>query len=649
MHNLQTAFHTHALALGRGLVLAGMAAGLLCLGCPDPWATNPDDDDTTADDDSAGDDDTVDLCGDPADAEEGPLDDTCTSTYPYVEFDPQMEVMWQWANPADEPDHFQVLSTPVVINLTDDNNDGAIDDDDIPDVVFLGMANEQWSSDGLLRVVSGEDGSELWYDTSGYELPSGLCPAAGEIDPGSPGPEIVAKTVDDEIICYSAAGDVLWVTPTTETQSSGALSIHDMDHDGEPEIIYGRLILGWDGTIHGIGEYGWGRIHSAYPLSYAVDLDGDGELEVVVGNAAYRKDGSALFYNGLDDGTTAVGDFDLDGDPEVVVSGGGEIRLQDHQGNVVWGPVTTMGGASNGAPPTVADFDGDGFPEIGIADQYYYQLYDTDGSLLWYHETVETSSGFTGSSVFDFNGDGTAEVVYADESYLYIFEGPTGTTLFEEEQHSSRTNIEYPVIVDVDNDGNADIVLGSNVVFEETGWDGVTALTGINETGWWPTRPVWNQHAYFGTNVEDDGTIPQIQLDPWEVHNSFRQAKPATGWDGYPVADLIPVEAALCDTDCPDELSVRLRVHNAGAEAVNAGTAVSIWNAPETQMLAIDWLPEGVEAGWTSATLEIPLDPVVGSVGDMVVHVDWSSTAEGAHTECDEDNNSVVVQPADCD
>ena len=637
--------------LAHGILIAAVLVGVLGLGCQDPWETEPDDDDTTGDDDTVDDDDSAAAgpCGDPDAAEEGPPDDSCTSSYPYAEFDPQMEMIWQWSNPVDEPDHFQVLSTPVVINLTDDNNDGFINDDDVPDVVFLGMANEQWSSDGLLRVVSGDDGSELWYDTSGYELPSGLCPAAGEIDPGSPGPEIVAMTVDNEIICYSAAGDVLWVTPTTETQSSGALSIHDMDHDGEPEIIYGRVILGWDGTIHGMGEYGWGRVHAGYPLSYAVDLDGDGLLEVVVGNAAYHKDGSALFYNGLDDGTTAVGDFDLDGDPEVVVSGGGEIRLQDHQGNVVWGPITTMGGASNGAPPTVADFDGDGYPEIGIADQYYYQLYDTDGSLMWFHETVETSSGFTGSSVFDFNGDGTAEVVYADEEYLYIFEGPTGTTLFEEGEHSSRTNIEYPVIVDVDNDGNADIVLGSNVVFEETGWDGVTALTGINETGWWATRPVWNQHAFFGTNVEDDGTIPQIQINPWEEHNSFRQAKPATGWDGYPVADLMPVQTELCDAECPDELSIRLRVYNGGALGVSAGTAVSVWNAPETELLAIDWLPDAVEAGWTSATLEIPLDPAVGSFGDMVVHVDWSSLSEGSHTECDEDNNSVLVAAAECE
>jgi len=629
-------------------LLALLVAIVLALPRCTEWESGPGDDDTAPPDDDAADDDTSLGCGDAVDAEAGAPDDTCTSTEPYEQFDPQMEMIWQWADPVDEPEHYQVLSIPVVIDLTDDNGDGVIGSGDVPDVVFFGMAETCHNCDGLLRVASGDDGHEHWYDATLTEMPSGAAPAAGELVASSPGPEIVVKSVDHDIICYSAAGEQLWSTGISETKSKGAISLHDMDHDGEPEVIYGRVILGADGTHHGTGEYGYGKSASAMPISYAVDLDGDTILEVVVGNAAYHKDGSALWTNGEDDGTTAVGDFDLDGDAEIVVSGGGALRLQDHQGAVIWGPVDTLGDSSNGAPPTVADFDGDGLPEIGVADKYYYQVYDGDGSLLWSHETAETSSGITGSTVFDFNGDGTAEVVYGDEETFFIFEGPTGAILFQEPEHSSRTQVEYPVVVDVNADGSADIVLPSNMVFEESGWDGVTALTGTNETGWWATRRIWNQHAYFVTNVEDDGTIPQYQQNPWEVHNSFRQARPETGWDGYPVADVAPVVDGICDDNCPTELVLQFRVQNRGALDVTGGLPVTLWDDHLNYLLGSTYVPDEIPAGWTSATLEIPFDPHEVPAGAVMLRVDRFSTGDGVYVECDEDNNDLVLTNIAC-
>jgi|ETNmetMinimDraft_26_1059896.scaffolds.fasta_scaffold36882_2 hypothetical protein len=111
-----------------------------------------------------------------------------------------MEIMWQWSAPVDEPEHFQVLSFPLVIDLTDDDGDGTIGSGDVPDVVFIGMADQTWSANGLLRAASGADGSELWFDTSGHELPSGFGPAAGELVASSPGPEIVVMDVDNNMV-----------------------------------------------------------------------------------------------------------------------------------------------------------------------------------------------------------------------------------------------------------------------------------------------------------------------------------------------------------------------------------------------------------------------------------------------------------------
>ena len=56
----------------------------------------------------------------------------------------------------------------------------------------------------------------------------------------------------------------------------------------------------------------------------AADIDGDGDQEVVVGNALYRVDGSAIWSNGLTDGYPAVADFNGHPDYQMLIS-----RLED--------------------------------------------------------------------------------------------------------------------------------------------------------------------------------------------------------------------------------------------------------------------------------------------------------------------------------
>src|SRR5690606_35479914 len=128
--------------------------------------------------------------------------------------------------------------------------------------------------------------------------------------------------------------------------------------------------------------------------------------------------------------------------------------------------------------------------------------------------TQDTSSNITGSSVFDFDGDGTAEVVYNDECYMRVYAGPDGTVLAQIPQHS-HTLIEYPLIVDVDADGNAEIVFAGNAAVARCagipGYDGNRAGIRVFRDAadnWVGTRPVWNQHTYHITNVRQDLSVP---------------------------------------------------------------------------------------------------------------------------------------------
>ena len=156
-------------------------------------------------------------------------------------------------------------------------------------------------------------------------------------------------------------------------------------------------------------------------------------------------------------------------------------------------------------------------------------------TLLWKVTVNEETSGNTGCTLFDFNGDGQSEIVYRDEKFIYIINGTNGS-VFTQQPCVSRTNREYPIVADVDADGNTELCVTCRTVdFIQNGT--ITDPTDPNylvadqanfcdinnaefsqvrvfRSGaepWVPARRVWNQHGYFNVNVNDNLTIPKIQ------------------------------------------------------------------------------------------------------------------------------------------
>ena len=622
----------------------GCYEGFGDVGVDDDDTFVPGDDDTASDDDdgASDDDDTVaelPLC------EELPADvlaavDDCHAVEPFATFEPNEEVEWQWTGSSTNPNYDQVIVAPVVIGLTDDNGDGQIDRDDVPDVVFYSM-NDGAYTGGVTRAVSGVDGSELWnVNASTLRVFPNAHLAAGDLLPEHPGPEIVIITDASHVACLSAAGEELWRTDPGENLQRGAPALHDMNGDGSPEVIVGRVILSASGELLGKGEHGRGDNEGRGRMTFAVDVDADGALEVIAGNAVYDMAGVAEWSNGLSDGYPGVADFDLDGDPEIIVVSEGAVRLQDHAGAVLWGPVE-IAGTGRGGPPTIADYDGDGLPEVGVANKGFYTVLDTDGGLLWSRETQDVSSGMTGSSVFDFNGDGQAEVVYADEVTLWVYQGSDGQVLLQEENHTSRTQLEYPVITDIDGDDHAEIVLGSNDYFT-AGWSGITVLgTTVDRGGWWKARRVWNQHAFFFTHIDEDGVIPAVQGKPWLVHNSFRQNFPPDTWEGYPAADLVAVADGPC-VGADDALLFAARVGNEGAWETSVAPQVAVFatTTSEELLLGTGSSSGTLGVGILSSTILVPWDEALGT-GEFRVRADDNGYGVGYVTECQEEDNDA--------
>ena len=356
-----------------------------------------------------------------------------------------------------------------------------------------------------------------------HGLVAGGGSAIGDLE-GDGQPDIVSIGMDGSTIAFENDGSVKWVYSDTATSVYSYPSLADLDGDGDAEVVVGHIILDSDGQELGVGTGGtatpdsnpwpsWGSI------SVPVDLDGDGQMEVVAGNTIYDMNGTTLASSGRADGFCAVGDMDLDGEPEIVttIHSSGYVYAWEPDGTLIWEASTSSGG---GGSPTIADFDGDGEPEVGVAGKWYYSVLDTDGTVLWNAAITDNSSSATGSSVFDFDADGAAEVVFADEVAFYVFDGASGSVIYQNNDHVHGTAWEYPVIADVDHDGNAEIILGSRNA-GGSGWTGITVIGDANDS-WAPARPIWNQHAYHITNVNSDGSIPTHPVENWHTWNNFR-------------------------------------------------------------------------------------------------------------------------------
>ncbi|MCB9732631.1 MAG: VCBS repeat-containing protein [Deltaproteobacteria bacterium] len=268
-------------------------------------------------------------------------------------------------------------------------------------------------------------------------------------------------------------------------------------------------------------------------------------------------------------------------------------------------------------------------------------MYDNNGTRLWGTNTQDASSRDTGSSVFDFDGDGAAEVVYADEQNLHIYDGKTGAERATISDHGSGTIVEYPIVVDIDHDGESEIVLASNN-YAFAGWTGITVL-GSESRSWTPARPVWNQYAYSISNVNDDGSIPQNQAPNWTRWNNFRAGAPIEGLANW-LSDVYVAGTSYCeagcsaDTDGTAQIAVTVVVSNRGKlDASDVDVSLMLGGVEGTEIGhgVIDSVPSG---GQAYVTITVP--HTSWTAGDATVVV-----TPGANTpECDTSNNTAVIE-----
>ena len=368
--------------------------------------------------------------------------DECVFVPPVGEFEPTIACRW---TPPSAPDGASaeeieiagmsdVVMTPSVANLSDDNGDGITDTRDTPDIVFVSFNREVdkcCTRRGVLRVVSGACNPDGTMDTlatlkgltSDDWIGNSTGVALGNLHPdsmeGERAPEIVATFKEGGTIAWRRTADdgtaweVLWQNddlPTNQHTRGGAQpSIADLNGDGRPEVVIGNVVLdgptgfgpddvglpagaiAWDGRDleASLEDANLGIGNNAFlgPASTVADIDRDGFQEVIAGNTVYAYDGSERWTyeytttnsscgGSLDcDGYNAVGNFDSDDDAEVVIIRLGELFILNHDGTPVPGiplPIRIPGAPGDVEPPTYT-------PAAYVPTE---PLYDADGDLL---------------------------------------------------------------------------------------------------------------------------------------------------------------------------------------------------------------------------------------------------------------------------
>lgn len=599
------------------------------------------------------------------------------------EFTPALKYAWGAQTVA--PFSTDIMMTPIVISLDDDDCDGKITARDIPEIVFSTFTSGAYNGAGVLRAISVVEGQvvEKW-TAAGVHPTKHL--AGGNID-GLPGNEVVGCTLAGEVRAWNGDGTVLW---TSAAMSCFMPQLADLDHDGDVEVVVEGGIL--DGATGNLQSAFAAPLASSFALS---DADGDGDLDVVTGSQVFDAQGALLVDTGTANQSSfyatadwkspwpALADLDLDGKPEIVVidnlshtllvwrvnplaTGGWQtVRAAvDINGPLPASncPVGAWGNTHGGGPPTIADFTGDGVPDVATAGGVGYAVFDGaalvdanvagPATLLWIQPTVDCSSASTGSTVFDFDGDGVAEVVYSDQQRLRIYDGPTGNVLVET-CNTTATLIENPVVADVDNDGHADIVAVSNAYASGSPGiqcnDGVTnGQSGVRifsaaDNSWVRTRRIWNQHTYHVTNVEEDGTIPQNEPTNWLTNglNNFRQNK-------QPGSEFAAPDAVVTIAPrCVGPYALVATVRNLGTALLPAGVVVGFYEgAPGSGTLLGTMTTQSVLFPAESEQLVLPMAPL----GDVLVHavVDDTTVPHPEWAECRVDNNTSQATSAQC-
>ncbi len=380
------------------------------------------------------------------------------------------------------------------------------------------------------------------------------------------------------------------------------------------------------------------------------DFDGDGRAEAASAGLA--------FYSVFD--PDCVGTPTADTCPTLTTSG------------VLWSKAS-QDASSNVTGSSVFDFEGDGIAEAVYGDECFTRVYDGRNGDVVYSRYRTSCTWHENPIIADVDADFGAEIIITSNTNCGttcgtpvdpIFDGircqdesdcPGNTTCLKDTPADVTGRCRCTLDADCGGDGFVCLpptspATGSAGNVCKAAHPGAGTARGIRVVGdrlgrWVATRPIWNQHAYAVTHIEDNGRVPSTSSwdRNWEVSglNNFRQNSPGEGAGAGLMPDLTVRQVKV--SCLGNDAEVSIEVCNRGTEPIADGLAVTAYDGDTPLCTGYTQLPmrpgfcETVYCTWTG-----PTGPI-----DVTIKVD-DTGAGGDHSECREDNNQAILEDATC-
>ncbi|MEZ5464677.1 MAG: FG-GAP-like repeat-containing protein [Lysobacteraceae bacterium] len=370
---------------------------------------------------------------------------------------------------------------------------GDVDGDGDLDVVAAnnGQPNRLYLNDGY-------GGFPATGTAIGSESDKTYAVALGDVDGDGDLDLIAGSSLGDATRLYFNDGSGAFSGTGTVIDSGDnvlTLALGDLDRDGDLDLVLGNQ----NSVVHptdainryylndGNGGFSANNLGSDAQTTNSIvlsDVDGDGDLDILVGNNGtnrlYLNDGSAVFpATGTPIGSETdltsdlvLGDIDSDGDLDLIVanSGASMKRYMNLGGGTFSATGTDLGGGTEYASRvTLGDIDADGDIDLlaanttGLGNLIYLNSGNGSFSATGMPFSSDTNFG-TGSFVLaDLDRDGDLDLVVGNsgETNKRYFNGGRGAfrpaTTFDSDADTTSSL----AFGDVDGDGDVDVITGN--------------------------------------------------------------------------------------------------------------------------------------------------------------------------------------------
>lgn len=483
------------------------------------------------------------------------------------------------------------------------------------------------------------------------------------------------------------------------------LVVADVDRDGSPELITPRALsrwsrpgARWEQLQSYSGTKGTDEFAAVADFGAVVNgtldrsrRDGVAEVAVISHGKAWilALDGTFVYGPVANPGSIdrgggppTIGDFDGDGRAELAAAGsssftvfdpdcapGGDLKTcpSGRTDGVLW-TSRSQDQSSNDTGSSLFDFDGDGRAEAVYADECYARIYDGRSGDVLFSQPQSSCTWHEYPTVADVAGDFRARMIVPSNRNCDFLKCPAVDPVFPGLRCRSAGDCpgDLPCQAGlcrcVSDQGCA--APGSGVRFlcrppqDPLDMAGSTCqaahdgrFSGLRVYGdvrdrWVSSRPLWNQHAYSITNINDDGTIPRTSETKrsWDVPglNNFRMNTQGS-LTPLAVADLT-VRALPVACTRLGEVALRARVCNRGAAPAPDDVPVTFYEGG--QRLCSGRTRVALQPGACSDA-GCPHQYGTGSAAGLhrvTAVVDDDGRGQSTVSECSEGNNRATLR-----